>query len=149
MILIRPYTEKDYFKLIELLQLNIPRYFDRSEEQDFIDYLHNHAVHYYIVEIKSEIVGGGGINYFLEDNSARISWDFVHPQYQGRGLGKSLTEYRIEKIKANPTMKFIVVRTSQMAFRFYEKMGFILEKVIKDYWAEGFDLYEMKLVFPI
>lgn len=147
MMLIRLYTQSDYFKLIELLRLNIPQYFARSEEQDFIDYLHRYALTYYIVEMDGEMVGGGGINYFFESHSARISWDFIHPEYHGQGIGKSMTEYRIEKIKSNSSIQSIVVRTSQLAFRFYEKIGFKVDRVVKDFWAEGFDLYEMKMLF--
>ncbi|MHA7057839.1 hypothetical protein ACWGOQ_0011500 [Aquimarina sp. M1] len=34
-----------------------------------------------------------------------------------------------------------VVRTSQFASKFYEKMGFALVKIEKDFWVDGFDLY--------
>ena len=40
----------------------------------------------------------------------------------------------------------ITVRTSQLAFGFYEKRGFELKGIEKDYWAEGFDLYRMEYV---
>lgn len=39
----------------------------------------------------------------------------------------------------------IVVRTTQFGFRFYEKVGFQLENVEKDFWAQGFDLYQMSV----
>ena len=34
--------------------------------------------------------------------------------------------------------------TSQHAYQFYEKMGFELEKIEKEYWAKNFDLYIMQ-----
>jgi hypothetical protein len=37
-----------------------------------------------------------------------------------------------------------MVRTSQVAYQFYQKAGFDLEKIEKDFWAKGFDLYQMK-----
>ena len=42
-------------------------------------------------------------------------------------------------------VKTIIVRTSQLAYQFYGKVGFELEKVEKDFWAAGFDLYLMRL----
>ena len=42
------------------------------------------------------------------------------------------------------SVQTLIVRTSQLVYRFYEKQGFELEKVVKDYWAEGYDLYLMR-----
>jgi len=54
-----------------------------------------------------------------------------------------LTAYRIEQIAKKNAVERVCVRTSQMAYQFYEKMGFRLERTERDYWAQGFDLYEM------
>lgn len=142
---IRRYTIADKKELISLLRLNIPRYFAVSEEADFAAYLENHAEHYFVVEEAGKIIGSGGINYFLESNSARISWDIIHPEFQGKGVGKALTLYRIKEINNNPAVNLIIVRTTQLVFEFYQKMGFELEKTEKDYWEKGFDLYQMKM----
>ena len=141
--MIRPYTSKDKQELLALLKLNIPKYFAAAEESDFREYLEQHVEDYYVYETDGQILASGGINYFPDAGQARISWDIVHPDFQGRGIGKKLTQHRIDRIKSNPTINLIMVRTTQLVYPFYEKMGFVLEKIEKDFWAEGFDLYQM------
>ncbi|WP_291727027.1 GNAT family N-acetyltransferase [Bernardetia sp.] len=145
-IQIRNYQEKDKNSLIKLIGLNIPKYFGIEEEQDFIEYLEDEKEDYFVIEdkITNQIIGCGGINYFENPISARISWDIIHPSFHGKGIGKKLLLHRIEHIK-NKKITSVIVRTSQLAYKFYQKIGFKLEKVEKDFWAEGFDLYSMKL----
>ncbi|MBC5992076.1 GNAT family N-acetyltransferase [Pontibacter cellulosilyticus] len=143
--MIRPYLPEDKAQLVALLQLNIPQYFAETEEADFVEYLDKHLEDYFVFEDENKILGAGGINYFYDTNLTRISWDIVHPEHQGKGIGRKLLTHRINHIKAIPSIKTIQVRTSQLVYRFYEKMGFDLELVDKDYWAKGFDLYQMKM----
>jgi N-acetylglutamate synthase-like GNAT family acetyltransferase len=142
--MIREYSDNDKPRIIELLKKNTPKYFDTSEETDLKIYLGNEVEDYYVYEENSEIVGAGGINYFPEQKLARISWDLIDPKSQGKGIGKKLMQYRITYLNQNPTIDLIIVRTTQLVYKFYEKMGFVLEKVEKDYWAKNFDLYQMK-----
>lgn len=142
--MIRPYKSKDKDKLIELIRLNIPKYFAPSEEKDFIDYLDDYLEDYFVVEENGQIVGSGGINYFPDAGQARISWDVIHPEYQGKGIGRQLLQHRLQHIQKDPTIWYVVVRTTQLVYGFYEKMGFELEKTEKDFWADGFDLYQLK-----
>ena len=143
--MIRPYHPSDKQELLKILRLNIPQYFAPSEEADFIEYLGKHAEHYFVVEENQQIIGCGGINFWENGTVARISWDIIHSNHQGKGIGKKLTQFRINEIKKNAEVKKIVVRTSQLAFQFYTKSGFKLVKIEKDYWAKGFDLYEMEM----
>jgi [ribosomal protein S18]-alanine N-acetyltransferase len=142
---LRPYKEEDKAALIYLLQANIPQFFAESEKQDFVQYLNEEVEDYFVVEMENQIVGAGGINYPNNKSAAYISWDFIHPDHQGKGIGKELTLFRVNVIKNKANVKQIVVRTSQMAYNFYQKMGFVLEKVEKDYWAKGYDLYHMHM----
>jgi N-acetylglutamate synthase-like GNAT family acetyltransferase len=143
--MIRKYLNSDKPKIIELLRKNTPQYFDSSEEKDFENYLDNEIEDYFVYEINSEIIGAGGINYFTEQKLARISWDMIDPNSQGNGIGKKLTQYRINHLKEKENIELIVVRTTQLVCKFYEKMGFELEKIEKDFWAKGFDLYQMEM----
>jgi len=143
--MIRKYTKNDKSSLIELFRQNTPEYFDPSEECEFIKYLDHEVEDYFVYEVDANIIGAGGINYFLEENSARISWDMVDSKSQGKGIGKKLTQHRINHLKRNTEVEIIRVRTSQHAYKFYGKMGFELEKIEKKYWAKNFDLYLMKM----
>ncbi|MBQ4822119.1 GNAT family N-acetyltransferase [Aquimarina sp. MMG016] len=141
----RPYTPNDKDSVLKLLDLNTPKFFDKTEKESLKKYLDNEVEDYFVVEENNEIIGAGGINYFPTERIARISWDFIKPNMQGKGIGRKLTEYRINKLNNNNEIDLIIVRTSQIAYKFYEKMGFKLVKVEKDFWAKNFDLYQMEL----
>ncbi|RFN57649.1 GNAT family N-acetyltransferase [Marixanthomonas ophiurae] len=143
--MIRAYSCKDKPKVLELLQLNIPEFFDASEEKDLDHYLENEIEDYYVVVEDNRIIGSGGINYLTTEKIARISWDIINPNSQGKGIGKKLLQHRIDHLKGNQKVELIEVRTSQLVYQFYEKMGFTLENIEKNFWAKGFDLYQMKL----
>lgn len=143
--MIRTYKVDDKDEVMALLKLNIPTYFHESEESDFKEYLDQEVEVYFVVEKDEGIVAAGGINYFPGKSEARISWDIVHPKYQGKGIGKALTLHRIDILRKNPSVKVIYVRTTQLVYPFYEKVGFVLERTEKDFWADGFDLYQMRM----
>lgn len=143
--MIRKYSSSDKPQILELLKLNTPEFFAVSEEKDLKQYLENEVEDYFVVEENTKIIGAGGINYVPKEKIATISWDIIDPNSQGKGIGRKLTQHRIDQLKGNQKVDSIVVRTSQLTYKFYEKMGFTLEKVEKDFWAKNFDLYQMKL----
>ncbi|MBA6154364.1 GNAT family N-acetyltransferase [Gelidibacter gilvus] len=139
--MIRAYKKSDRREVIDILRRNIPKYFDPSEEVDLEIYLDNNLEDYFVFEENSKVIGAGGLNYFPEENLARISWDIIDPKAQGKGIGRKLMQYRIDHLSKNQEIDFISVRTSQHTYKFYEKMGFELEKVKQDFWAKDFHLY--------
>ena len=143
--MIRRYKKEDLPLVQNLLRLNTPKYFAADEELDYLEYLEQDAEYYFVFEEKESILGCGGYNYFIEENIVRISWDIIHPDAQGKGIGKALTHFRIEEIKKQWPTAMIHVRTSQYAVGFYEKMGFTLDSIKKDFWAKGYDMYHMFL----
>lgn len=146
-IFIRAYTPADKQQIIQLLQLNTPTYFSPEEEKDLIHYLNNEIELYYVIEIEQQVVGCGGINFSEDKKTGIISWDILHPEFQGKSLGRSLLNYRIEQLKKSEGIQKITVRTSQLVYPFYEKGGFKLNEIVKDYWAKGYDLYRMEYEF--
>ena len=140
--MIRSYQSADYLEVLDLFLLNTPKYFAPEEQKDLEEYLVKYVEHFYVFEKDSKILGVGGYN--ILDEEGRVSWYFIHPDSQGQGIGKALVQHSLESLKKEPGIERIVVRTSQHAWRFFEKMGFELYKKEKDFWAPGFDLYQMK-----
>ena len=146
--MIRKYKATDKEQVLELIRLNTPRYFAPSEEKDLSLYLDKDSEHYLVVEENGKIIGAGGYNFFPEEGLARLSWDVIHPRAQGTGVGTSLTRFRIAQIRKDSSVKEIQVRTSQHVHKFYEKIGFSILQKVKDFWAPGFDLYDMRMPLP-
>ncbi len=144
MPVIRKYHNTDQASVLALFRLNTPKYFAPEEESDLVYYLENELEYYFVVEIDGQIVGGGGFNFSGDPTTGKISWDIFHPDFQGQSLGSKLLNYRIERLREFESLQKIIVRTSQLAYKFYEKHGFKLNEIVEDYWAAGFHLYRME-----
>ena len=144
LITIREYEPKDKNEVINLIRLNTPEYFSVEEEDDLNKYLETERELYYVLLYEQKIVGCGGINFADNNTTGKISWDILHPDYQGKSLGTKLLKHRIDKLNSIEGIQKITVRTSQVAYKFYEKQGFELFEIKKDYWTEGFDMYNME-----
>ena len=146
LITIREYETKDQNEVINLIRLNTPKYFGVDEEEDLRKYLEADRKLYYVLLFDQKIAGCGGINFADNNTTGKISWDIVHPDYQGKALGTKLLKHRIDILRSMDGIHKITVRTSQVAYKFYEKQGFKLFEIKKDYWAEGFDMYYMEYI---
>ena len=146
LIPIREYETKDQNEVINLIRLNTPKYFGVDEEEDLRKYLEADRKLYYVLLFDQKIAGCGGINFADSNTTGKISWDIVHPDYQGKALGTKLLKHRIDILRSMDGIHKITVRTSQVAYKFYEKQGFKLFEIKKDYWAEGFDMYYMEYI---
>ncbi len=143
---IRPYKKDDFEEVLNILRKNTPEYFSPDEEKDLIFYLNHEIEDYFIVESDGQIAGAGGINYSKDKAQGHFSWAMVDPDFQGKGIGKLILSHRLQILTGNPDIQEIFVRTSQLVYQFYEKQGFVLTDIVKDYWAPGFDLYDMRYV---
>jgi ribosomal-protein-alanine N-acetyltransferase len=142
---IEAYTIRDKEVVLDLLRLNTPTYFSLEEINEFSEYLDSKIDRYFVIKTGNIIVGCGGINYSTDRTIGKLSWDILHPNFQRQGFGTLLLNYRLGILKNDTSVIKITVRTSQLAYKFYEKSGFKLTNIVKDYWADGFDLYQMDL----
>jgi len=142
---INPYKKSDKQILQEILEHNIPKYFDPKELQDFVQYLDKYSDTYFTVSADENIKGGFGYVIDDEERTGSITWIFFHPDYCEKGLGTFSLNYCLAILKSNPSVNKILVKTSQHANLFFEKFGFVLIKMKQDYWGKGLDLYSMEL----
>lgn len=143
--MIRPYISEDKKELVEVLTLNVPKYFDPKEIQDFKKYLEVHESTYFTVTSGNKIIGGVGCNYLKKNSVGEITWIFFHPKFAGKGFGNKAVTHCLSILKSNSEIQKVTVRTSQLAYGFFEKFGFDTTKIEKDYWGIGLDLYQMEL----
>jgi N-acetylglutamate synthase-like GNAT family acetyltransferase len=143
--MIRPYHPFDKPVLVEILKLNVPKYFDPQEVAEFEEYLKEHSNTYCTIEHENKIVGGTG--YLLTDDNTigHVRWIFFHPNSAGHGFGGEAMEYCLATFRSAPTVRKLIVTTSQLAYKFFEKFGLVLIKTEKDYWGKGLDLYWMEM----
>ncbi len=143
--MIRPYKPIDKEALLEIFKCNTPKYFDIKEISDFEDYLEHNSDTYLSIELNNTIVGGTGYFVNEDDHSGRITWIFFHPNYAGMGLGKQSVQYCLDILSKDNRVEKYMITTSQFAYQFFEKFGFVITKMEKEYWGPGLDLYEMEM----
>ena len=145
MAVIRSAQKQDFKILSKIFSLNVPKYFDKKELNDFKKYFNSKNLEsYFIIESQGKVVGGGGYAY-ENMKTARICWLFIDPNYHGFGFGKKLVNYCIKILKNNRRLNVIEVETSNLTYKFYKKLNFKIEYIKKDYWPNNDDLYFMKI----
>ena len=142
---IEPYDSKYFGNCVTILQSNTPMYIDYSEHSDYKDYLSRDDKIYFVLFSKSNIVscGGYGVNKFK--TKVGLAWGLVHSKYHNQGYGSELLKYRLEHIEDNYSDIDIHLDTSQKTYKFFEKFGFVVEKISKNGYGVGLDRYDMFL----
>ena len=145
MAVIRSAQKQDFKFLSKIFSLNVPKYFDKKELNDFKKYFNSKNLEsYFIIESQGKVLGGGGYAY-ENMKTARICWLFIDPNYHGLGFGKKLVNYCIKILENDRKLNVIEVETSNLTYKFYEKLNFKIEYIKKDYWPNNDDLYFMKI----
>ena len=145
MTIIRTAQKQDFKFLSKIFLLNVPKYFDKKELDDFKKYFNSKNLEsYFIIESQGKVLGSGGYAY-ENIKTARICWLFIDPNYHGLGLGKKLVNHCVKILKIDRKLSVIEVETSNLTYKFYEKLNFKIEYIKKDYWPNNDDLYLMKI----
>ena len=140
---IQKYQDHHLKGCLSLFNTNIPIYFAKGEKLLFKNYLQTNHIHYYVLFKKNIIVASGGYGFNKKEKTIDLTWGMVDLNLHKKGYGKALLNYRIKKISADFPNTNITLNTSQKTFKFYEKFGFQLQKITKNFYREGLDRYDM------
>ena len=141
---IRPYVPSDEEALVNIMRHLTPKYFLEEEVKDYQGYLRDKVEDYFVIIKDQMVVGGGGLNYFPEDDIVRISWDLISKDHQSEGLGKQLFQHRIDHLQSKGSTAQVIVRTSDIAQGFYMSLGFTPLQYMIDGWGKGMDMVVME-----
>ena len=139
---IRPYKPTDFDALLTVFRNNVPDAFGAGEEADYVDFLGRLPVPYVVYEQDGRVLGACGHYVPTGQPVGQIVWIVADPATRGKGVGSALLTYCLDAMQ-QAGVRQIDCRTSQVAYRFFERFGFRLQYVKTDYWAPGFDLYFM------
>ena len=145
MLIIRNADHKDLNFLIKIFTLNITKYFDKTELVDFKKYFNSNNIEtYFIIESEGKILGAAGYAY-ENKQTANICWVFIDPDYHRNGLGTKLVNHCIDILKRDHQLNVIQLETSNLTYKFYEKLNFKIKYIKKEYWPNNDDLYFMNM----
>ena len=98
MVEIRTAHIEDFKFLSKIFSLNVPKYFDDKELDDFKKYFIKNVKTYSIIKLNNKIIGGAG--YVMENESTgRITWSFIHPNFHRQGFGKKIVVHCMNSLK--------------------------------------------------
>ena len=145
MLIIRNADHTDLNFLIKIFTLNIPKYFDKTELDDFKKYFNSNNIEtYFIIESEGKILGAAGYAY-ENKQTAKICWVFIDPDYHSNGLGTKLVNHCVDILKRDDQLNVIQLETSNLTYKFYEKLNFKIQYIKKEYWPNNDDLYFMNM----
>lgn len=141
----RPYDARDRDACLALFDSNVPTYFTVGERPGFEDWLGRMDPRAYrVIERDGRVVACGGVAMEADGATASLCWGMVDQGLHRQGLGRALTEARIDAARA---LGATAMRcdTSQKTRAFYERFGFVVTAVETDGYAPGLDRCEMRL----
>ena len=144
-MILRPYTAADLDAVIEIFRSNIPKYFGPDEEPGLRNFLEDiRSTDYLVGEVDDVVIAAGGFA-LNDEGTVSLCWGMIRSDHLGTGLGRKLTEFRIDAARKKFGDRPLVISTSQHTEGFYEKFGFYLVHHQPDGFGPGIDICKMRL----
>ncbi len=147
---VRAYDAADRAACLALFDGNTPTFFAAGERSDFAGFLDAHAASwaFQVVERSGGIVACGGHRVAADGETAGFCWGMVDRAQHRTGLGRILTQARLDAARATPGVRQVRLDTSQHTQGFYARFGFVVERVVPDGYSPGLDRVDMLLRWP-
>jgi N-acetylglutamate synthase-like GNAT family acetyltransferase len=142
---VRTYTTQDRAACLAVFDSNVPESFNLAERLEYEAFLDSLPGPYLVLERDGRVVSCGGFARAEGTSCADLCWGMVERQAQGRGLGRMLTEARLQRIRQDPSITEVALRTSHVTEAFYARLGFVTERVTPDGIAPGLHKCDMRL----
>jgi [ribosomal protein S18]-alanine N-acetyltransferase len=130
--MIRLIKTTDIFQIAELEETTL----GQSLGTEFLlqEIMYNPYAYYIVYELNQEVIGYLG--YRLHENMAEMMNFVIKQEYQNQEFGTQLIEESFKHFKANhiKTITLEVRKNNQKARRFYEKQGFSVSHIKKNYY---------------
>lgn len=147
-IIAREYQVADKDDCLAIFDSNTPPFFDPSERTLFEAFLDGPRGDYLVLEHDGRVVGCGGIAREDDGTTITFTWGMVDRSRHKLGLGRFLTEARLERIKALSNVGCVQLNTTPQIKPFFEHMGFVQTGYEKDGYAPGMDKVIMERPAP-
>ena len=146
MIDIRKMAIDDVDEVVDLIETHD----DDDSEDAMHDFKDNGIQYQWVILNKNKIVGTSGFRPVPEtENTAFITWTYVHKNFCKKGYGNKIFQFVLDELEKNNAKKIFIKisnyededgnRPYYAASRLYEKNGFNLEILSKDFYDEGED----------
>lgn len=144
---LRAYQADDRDGCLALFASNVPKFFAPHERAEFVEFLETGTDPYFVViDDQGQIIGCGGYFVNRERASAGLTWGMVANAQHRQGVGRFLLRARLQQICQEPDVQRVLLNTSQHTYGFFEKVGFVVESMVENGFAEGLHEYKMVLV---
>jgi ribosomal-protein-alanine N-acetyltransferase len=131
----RPMQLTDLAAIVELEIASFPTPWPR--QAFYNELMFNRFADYTVLTVNGQVAGYCGFWLILDE--AHITNIAVHPEFRGKGYGKRLLQYVMERARRLGALKMTLeVRVSNhVAQSLYEKMGFVRSGVRKGYYTDN------------
>lgn len=141
-----PYNRQHKAACQKIFYGNTPKFFDPSERVSFFQFLEKPLCPYFVVVDENEqVLGCGGYSLSVKLAEAGLCWGMIDPKWHRQGIGTFLFRARLEKIKADGTIKRLLMDTSQDSLGFYRRFGFEISQMTEDGYGSGLSRFDLVL----
>ena len=146
-IRVRDYSPADRAACLAVFESNVHGSFLPSERAEFETFLNELPGPYFVLvePMSGRIVACGGYAISPGSTTADLCWGMVERGRQGLGLGRMLTEIRLQRVRKDSDATAVALRTSQQTRGIYERLGFSCDRTVPDGIAPGMDTCEMSM----